>query len=198
MSVQILTLEPEFGLEESIKYLTLITEFENGKEQRRSKWAYPLREYRLKLKWYSETNMNTIWDFYIARKGAYDSFWVLIPTEYEVTAEAIGTGNGSTKDFQLDEFPANITAGKFTLKVDGGEAAGSIANNTTTEIATASYTSAPSGGTVLTADYQFYFQVRFVDDQMKRALMAYQLLHAGLRMIEVRWPVQYHPRAGNS
>ena len=198
MSYNPLTLSPEFGLEEIVKFKTLITEFEDGTEQRRSKWAYPLREYRLNLKWYSETNMDTIWDFYIARKGAYDTFWVLIPTEYQVTLEGIGTGNGATKAFQLDEFPVNTTAATFTLYADGVAKDGSLANNTTTEIATATFDAAPDADDPLTASYQFYFQVRFADDDMTRSLMAYQLLHAGLKLVEVRWPTQYHPRAGNA
>lgn len=201
MSTEILTLSPEFGLEELVKFRTLITEFEDGKEQRRSKWAYPLREYRLNLKWYSKTNMDIIWDFYIARRGAYDTFWVLVPTEYKVTLEGIGDGDGATKAFQLDEFPVNTIAGKFQLYagVAGDEEKdGSLANSIATEIATATYDVAPNNNDVLKATYQFYFQVRFADDNMTRGLMAYQLLHAGLKLVEVRWPVQYHPRRGNA
>ncbi len=193
----ILTLTPEFSLEEGITFRTDISEFETGKEQRKSLWDYGLRSYNLSVRYITESAMNTIWDFFIARKGASGVFWVKIPTEYAITTEAIGTGDAAEDEFQLDEFPVD-TAANFTLYVDGSPVAGTLANNTGTEIAYATYDDIPAGGTALTASYEFYFQVRFLEDTLTRKLMAYQLLHGDLKLLEARWPVQYNPRAGNA
>jgi len=196
MSIEILTLEPEFGLEESIDYRTLITEMEDGDEKRRAKWPYGLRNYTLQLYAYSKSNMDTIWDFYIARKGSYDSFLVKIPTEYEVSSETIGTGNGVRTTWTLDEFPVDTSA-NFTMYVDGVEASASLSNNFDTEFSYVTFDSAPGDGLAVTGDYHIYFKVRFVNDRLTRTLLAYQLLNAGIELREVRWSI-YRPRAGRT
>ena len=38
--------KPDFVIEETVEYKTLISEFENGAEQRRRKWENPIRKWR--------------------------------------------------------------------------------------------------------------------------------------------------------
>lgn len=197
MSYEILTLEPEFGLEESIDFRTLVTEMEDGKERRRSKWNYGIRRYKLRLFAYLESAMNTIWDFYIARKGGYDPFLVKIPTEYVITGEAIGTGDGVATDFVLDEFPVDTTPGSFTMYVNGTPTAATLVNNFGTEFSYVSFAAPPAAVSVITGDYEFFFYMRFESDRLTRELVAYQLLSSGMDMKEVTW-LDYRPRAGNS
>lgn len=197
MSTNVLTLsDAEFGLEEDVNFNTLITQFETGKEQRRNLWTYGVRRYNLTLNYYSKTNMDTLWDFYIARKGTYDTFLIKVYTEYTVTTEAIGTGDAKTTAFNLDEFPVDTTAGTFTMYAGGAAASATLANNFTTEISAVTFASAPAA-VALTGDYEFYFQVRFEEDRLTRKLMQYQLLNTSVKFVEVRWPTQYNPRAGN-
>lgn len=194
---EILVLDPEFDLEQAITFRTDITEFETGKEQRKALWDYGLRDYNLSLRWYTETAMNVIWDFYIARKGAYGNFWVKVPTEYSIISESIGTGDGKETVFLLDEFPVD-TAANFTLYVNGSSTAGTLSNNTVTEKSYATFSAPPAAATALTASYEFYFRMRFLEDALSRKLMSYKLLHSDLKLKEDRWPAGYHPRAGNS
>jgi uncharacterized protein (TIGR02217 family) len=168
---------------------------EDGKERRRAKWPYGLRSYKLSLFAYSKTAMDIIWDFFVARKGSYDVFLVKIPTEYQVVAEAIGTGDGVKTDFVLDEFPVDTT-GNFTIYVAGSPVAATLSNNFTGEFSYATIV-APTAGQVVTGSYEFYFQVKFLADTISRQLIAYQLLNMGIELKEVRWDV-YRPRAGNS
>ena len=60
------------NVQESIHYRTLITEFESGKEQRRSKGT-PRRRWSLKFR-KDQVDADAIWSFYVARKGAYQAF----------------------------------------------------------------------------------------------------------------------------
>ena len=196
MSTEILTLEPEFGLEESIDFKTLITEMEDGDEKRRAKWTWGLRRYKLRLYAYTKTNMDTIWDFFIARKGASDTFLVKIPAEYEIETEAIGTGNGVRTTFTLDEFPVDTSA-NFTMYVDGSSVSATLSNNFDTEFSYVTFDSAPTNTKAVTGDYHIYFRVRFMNDRMTRNLMAYLLLSAGLELKEDRWDI-YRPRAGRT
>lgn len=197
MSNTLLTLEPEFGLEETIGFKTLITPMESGLERRRAKWTYGLRSYRLKLFAYSQTAMNVIWNFYIARKGAYDTFIVKIPTEYIVTGEAIATGDGVAKQFMLDEFPVDTTSSTFTMYLDSVETAATLNNNFGGEESYVTFVSAPDAAVAITGDYNFCFRVRFAEDNLTRQLISYQLQSAGILLKEVRWTI-YRPRSGNT
>jgi len=194
--MSILALSPEFGLEQSINFRTDIFEAETGIEQRAALWDVGLRSYSLSVQFLTQTDMNTIWDFYIARKGAYEAFWVKIPTEFQVSYESIGTGDGKTVAFLLDEFPVDVSD-NYTIYATGESVAGTMSNNTATEKSYFTFSIAPGVGKALHADYEFYFNVRFAEDNMTRKLMAYQLLNADLKLVEVRWPEGYHPRAGN-
>ena len=110
MSTEVLTLTPEFGLTESIKFNTDITESESGKEYRNALWDYGIREYKLTCKFLTKEAMDAIWNFYIARKGAYDTFLIKILTEYQATAENVGSSNGVTTQFLLHNFPVETGA----------------------------------------------------------------------------------------
>lgn len=60
---------------DSIRFKTLITQFENGKEQRRAK-GLPRRVFKLKFEKATTKNSDAqdIWDFFVARKGRFEAF----------------------------------------------------------------------------------------------------------------------------
>lgn len=70
--MEVFSWQPSQVIEEEIRFKTLITPFESGKEQRRSKGvprrAWTMRFSRLKAEG------DAIWAFYVARKGAYEAF----------------------------------------------------------------------------------------------------------------------------
>ena len=113
MSTAILTFTPEFGLQEDVEFSTLVFQADSGKEKRRAKWSRPVRTLSCSLNNQSESGVGLIWDFFKARQGKYDSFWVKFPTSYKVTGEAVGVGNGVQTVFALDYFPIDTA----TLKV---------------------------------------------------------------------------------
>src|SRR4030042_6727721 len=106
----ILSLNPEFGLTESLTFNSVITESESGKEYRDALWDHGLREYRLTCKYLTQAAMDIIWNFFIARKGMYDYFLVKVLTEFEISAENVGNANGSTAEFLLSNFPVDTAA----------------------------------------------------------------------------------------
>lgn len=74
-------------VEESVEYKTLVTRFENGAEQRRSKWASPIRTFRLSYKNRPESEVDTLKAFHATKKGSYTAFTFENPndsTEYTV------------------------------------------------------------------------------------------------------------------
>jgi len=192
----ILTLTPEFGLEEKVFFKTNITESESGKEYRDALWDHGLREYKLTCKFLSQAVMDTIWDFFLARKGAYDYFLVKILTEYQASAEDAGDANGVTAQFLLDNFPVD-TAANHSCTVGGVSNSNyTLSNNFVTEQSFITFSSIPSSGQILVS-YEYYFKMRFSEDELTRELAAYQLLHTGMTLKEVRWNT-YNPPLGNS
>lgn len=61
--------------QDGIVFNTLITEFESGKEQRRSK-GLPRRTFMLEFEKSTTTNNDAeeIWNFFVARKGRFEPF----------------------------------------------------------------------------------------------------------------------------
>jgi len=61
--------------QDGIRFNTLVTQFESGKEQRRAK-GLPRRVFRLQFE--KTTNYNddvqSIWEFFVARKGRFEPF----------------------------------------------------------------------------------------------------------------------------
>ncbi len=77
-------------LEEEVNFDTLISQYENAFEQRRSKQSSPLRKFKLIFKTRTKSELEDVRDFFIAKKGAYESFTWLNPNdaiEYTVRFE---------------------------------------------------------------------------------------------------------------
>jgi phage-related protein len=77
-------------IEEEINFDTLVSQFENGFEQRRSRRASPLRKFKLTFKTRTKNEMIGVKDFFTAKKGGYQSFTWLNPNdneEYQVRFE---------------------------------------------------------------------------------------------------------------
>jgi uncharacterized protein (TIGR02217 family) len=71
---------PSFSFSKEIGYRTLISNFENGAEQRRNKWSQGKRQFTLTYKTLTLTEVTVIWDFFVARKGSFESFDYVDPT----------------------------------------------------------------------------------------------------------------------
>ena len=69
-----LVLNPDFVFEETPKYSTIISEFENGAEQRRAKRSSAITEYRLVYKNRNSTDLSTIQTLFGTKKGALTAF----------------------------------------------------------------------------------------------------------------------------
>ena len=101
---------PDYTYTVTPKFSTLITQFENLKEQRRSKVSASIREFSLEYDHTDETTKDNILAFFDARKGSYGSFdWVcpLNSTTYTVRFK---------EDFlEIEEVANQIYNVSFTL-----------------------------------------------------------------------------------
>lgn len=82
--------QPNSAMDEEPIFDTIISEFESGVEQRRSRRSSSLRRWRLIYTNRDSTTMETVRDFFLARLGAYDDFTWTNPNddvEYTVRFE---------------------------------------------------------------------------------------------------------------
>ena len=107
-----------------IRFKTIVSNFDElGEEKRKQKWTYPKRNVVLKYGMVAKDEAETLWKFYQARAGKYNSFSWFESTGIGTTAynsyvgEYVGTGDSTTLVFNL---PAIDSSGSHTLYLAGG------------------------------------------------------------------------------
>ena len=183
MSTQVFSLTADNKVGKKKSYQTLVSEAESGKEQRRSKWNSPLRTFNLVFTNRPKSEVQTLEAFFDARKGAYDSFYFKNPDDNPITTEQV-TGNYQQENTNnLLKFP--VISGSVTLYRNGTLISSSdyAVNLTTGQI---SWVNKPTSGSVITADYQFYYIVRFDDDDLDIQRIVFEVYSFNLKFKEVR------------
>ena len=69
-----LVLQPDFAFEDKTTFNTLVTEFENGVEQRRAKWATPIKSWKFVYKNRTASELSTLQTLFENKKGRYSSW----------------------------------------------------------------------------------------------------------------------------
>ena len=169
---------------------TLIHTTDSGAEQRRQKSLYPRFNVTLKFYGITASEAQTIWDFYCARKGAFESFYFYDPapdmsivTSYDDLY--IGAGDGSTEVFDL---PGKSTSSQV-IYVDG-----------TTQTLTTDYViltgggdgeadrvdfvSPPALGTAISCDFtgKLRIKCRFAEDRLSKEWFMTELFSYGINL----------------
>lgn len=91
---------PDFIFEESLEYKTMVSEFENGIEQRRRKWSKPQKKWLLRFSNKSKQDMQAVRDFFKSKYGAF----------YPFVWENPNDGIAYTVRFDKDSFKFNLKA----------------------------------------------------------------------------------------
>jgi len=158
------------------EFKTLVSKFDDeGEENRKQKWLYPKRRIRVRYNFISKAHAETLWEFYLARKGRYGAFNFFVPepqlTYPSYTGEYVGTGDGSTEVFNL---PCK-SAVSYTVYIDNSEQTEGINYNFTSGGGTDgadkiafddSNMVSPSDGAIITCDFTGALKVRcrFAED----------------------------------
>jgi uncharacterized protein (TIGR02217 family) len=170
----------------SIEWKTIISQYDDlGAEQRKQKWLYPRRNLKLTYAYLTFTEVSTLWEFYLARKGSYEAFNFFFPFSETYVGEYVGTGDGSTVIFNL---PAK-TSTHYKVYID------SVAQTESTNYTFGSgtgadgedkvkFTAAPTDGARITYDFTGYLKVRcrFEDDKMDMETFYARLTGTGLKL----------------
>jgi uncharacterized protein (TIGR02217 family) len=178
------------GLGWSVKrtpsFKTLVNEAVSGKETRAALWSYPRYRWELTydvLRDGALAELRTLEGFFLQRQGSFDAFLFSDPDDNAASGQPIGIGDGSTAAFQLVRpfggfvdpvlAPNSVSAVYLGGVVQSG---GAYSVDTATGLVT--FTTAPAAGVAVTADFTFYWRVRFLEDVAefeKFALALWQL-----------------------
>jgi hypothetical protein len=178
---------PVYPLEIEPQWDTLVSTMDSGKEQRRQKTLFPKYDVRPTYRNLTAAGIGILWDFYMARRGAFEPFYIydmattLAGLSFTHKGQFVGVADGVTDTFDI---PGKATAshaiyiggevqsGNYTILTGGGESAADRLQ----------FTAAPVEGGIITADFAgaLRMRVRFREDKLTRSLFKARLFAVGV------------------
>ena len=163
-------------------FSTRVASHVSGREVRVAFQAYPLYEFEAKydgltdsasgsgpLAGLQPSSLQTLMGFFLQMQGQFGVFLYADPSDGTATGQAIATGDGSTKIFQMVRtlggfvepvgWVTSLSAVYLNGVVQGSGTYGVAGNQLT-------FVTAPASGKLITANFSYAFQCRFLDDQM--------------------------------
>lgn len=186
---EILTLSADNNLNIEPEFLTLVSESESGREQRRSKWDTPLHSYLLNFKNITAGEFTSLYNFFIDRRGQYEYFLWENKDESPIT-KFNRPKEEVTADYQQEDTlslaHAPVVALSETIYDDDTPLVRDtdylIDNNT----GLITWLIKPASGSIITADYRFYRNVRFEEDKIPFKRTAFGVYNVQVKLREVR------------
>ncbi len=196
------------GARGGLSFSTYVTISESGFEQRNANWSQTRGRWNVGYPTRTREDMATLQSFFRNRFGRAYGFRFRDHSDYSATDVTIGTGNNVEDDFQLvkvyasggSSYTRNILKPITASVVDANNV--SLTNTVNIYIndvlQTSGYTvshatgivhftSPPSGGEVITADFEFDVPVRFNTDEMQIEAVTGDLFSwPSLEVIEIR------------
>ena len=174
----------EWNLVKKPVFSTRIHTAASGKEIRAALWSYPQWEISLSYEFLRDDateELQTLLGFFLQRRGAFESFLFEDEDDNQVAGQQIGTGDGETAAWQflrtyggfIEPVMAVKAAPAPRVYLDEVEQTGGYSLNLTTGVLT--FTEAPDEGAVITADFGFYYRVRFKEDLAEFEKFMHQL-----------------------
>ena len=185
-----------YGVTGGPEYSTDVVITGSGYEQRNINWSQARCKYQAAHGVKNENQMKRLLAFFRARRGKAYGFRFKDWLDYTGTGEIIGVGDGTMTTFQLIKTytdDAGYTEVRKIRKPVAGTVKVYVDNvwqttlsvNVTTGIVT--FTTAPSQGVVITADYEFDVPVRFDTDHCPQSIKEWDLYSwDNIPLLEIR------------
>ena len=185
-----------YGATGGPEFATSVVATASGYEQRNINWSAARGRWDVASGLKKQTQLDTLIAFFRARKGRAYGFRFKDWTDFKATAQALGSGNGTIKTFQLIRTYSSggnidvrtITkpvAGTVKVYLAGVLQASGWSVNTVTGVIT--FTNAPGNGVSVSADYEFDVPVRFDTDRMAVTIEQINLHQwSGIPIVEIR------------
>ena len=183
------TPKPAYPLIITPRFRTIVSGMDSGVEERTSKWLFAKYDVTVQYKALTATNAQTIWNFYIARKGSAEAFYIydlsLLASITKVHEDQyIATADGTTLIYDI---PGRSTSSQVIYS-DGIVVSASLYSILTAGGVSSSdrvsFTAAPAEGAVITCDFAGYLRIRarFKDDMLSYELFTTNLFNLGAEL----------------
>lgn len=176
------------GYDIIVEWKTILREMDSGVEQRRAKWTFPKFSLELTFDQLTQSEIDALWNFYMARRGSAEAFYLYTwelqgGTLPSYTGLYVGVGDGVTQTFDL---PGKSTSNQV-LYVDGvSTSAVTILTGGGLELSDrVTFTVAPAAGTFLSCDLKTWFlriRCRFEEDKFTRKTFTDALFKTGIKL----------------
>ena len=169
------------------EFRTIVTPFRSGTEQRASLDRFPKRTARLLYEDLTSSEIDTLYNFYRARRGKWESFYYFDILSHSYTDEYVARGDGADLTFEMPS--VSTVGGSLQVYVD------SVLTAVTLNAGTGPngedqivFTGAPASGALITANLtgKLKIKCRFLEDKMSRDRFTTVLFKSGLDLYEVR------------
>lgn len=186
--MEVFNIKPAFVYVENIEYKTLINESESGKEKTRNEWPsgtinggtqyFGKRTFRLTYKAIIQSFYSSILQFFQARGGKKEAFWWENFNESPITNlypnKIIITSNYQNENTnQLAHYP--LIANTQTIYDDGIALVEGVDYSLVDSTGMITWIIKPANGSAITANYRFYREVRFKEDELSPERISYQI-----------------------
>ena len=173
-------------------FQTRIQRAVSGRELRALDYPYPLWQFALVYDFLRDNaqagydELRTLLGFFMLCQGAFGTFLFQDPSDFRVAGQQIGIGDACTTVFQLQRaMGTTLPSGGFLEPIVAPNVVQAIYLNGITQ-APATYSvdpatglvtfsTAPGGGLIITADFTYYFRCRFIDDKYDFENFMYRL-----------------------
>lgn len=162
------------------RYSTRIASHVSGREVRVALMSYPLYEFEAVYGGLTSSaagfaglggsSLQSLMGFFLQLQGQFGTFLYTDPDDNAVTGQVLATGDGSTAAFTMMRAlggflePVGWVTGLGNVYLNGAVQPGS--GYALTPPNSLSFTAAPGPGVVVSADFSYAFNCRFLDDQM--------------------------------
>ena len=161
-------------------FSTRVASHVSGREVRVALMSYPLYEFEAVYNGLASSatpsfiglgaaSLQSLMGFFLQLQGQFGTFLYTDPDDTAVTGQAFATGNGTTTAFTIERSlggflePVGWVTTLSKVYLNGAPQASGY---TLTAPNTLTFTSAPGSGVIVSADFAYAFNCRFLDDQM--------------------------------
>jgi len=162
-------------------FSTRVASHVSGREVRVALMSYPLYEFEAvygglasnataAFAGLGSSSLQSLMGFFLRLQGQFGTFLYTDPDDNTVTGQAFATGNGSITAFTMMRTlggflePVGWVTSIANVYLNGTAQSGSAYSLTAPN--TLTFTAAPGNGIVISADFSYAFNCRFLDDQM--------------------------------
>lgn len=186
-----------WSVDKQPEFSTIVRTATAGQETRVALWSSPRWRFTLTydlLRADATQELQTLMGFFLQRQGQFDSFLYQDPDDNQVTGQPLGLGDGTTTSFQLlrsfggfvEPVRAPNLGQAINVYLNGvaqPSSGWSVSGWGTATPGMLAFTTAPSAGAAISADFSFYFPVRFNADVAEFSQFMHQLWE--LKQIEL-------------